>query len=123
MSATGHGGVTLIAGQNYGQLSPVLIPSGSALTFTHNLGRRAYQVIVTSGAPINYGAVLTSAQSVSVSQLSANAIVVSNNDESSLLVFIACRWEENTAELDLVLTDGNNGSSDPRVVIASPPDL
>lgn len=120
MSATGHGGVTVIAGQNYGQMEPVSIPSGGSLTFTHNVGRRAYQVIVTSGNPFTYGAVLTAAQDILVAQLSANQIVVTNDSDGSALVFIACRWEENTAELDLVLSNGDAGTSDPRVVIAAP---
>ena len=121
MSATGQGGVTLIAGQNHGELSPVALANGDILTFTHNVGRRAYQVLVTSGAPANAGAVLTQISNVLVAQPTVNAISVANNTLAPISIFVACRWEENTAELDLVLTNGNNGTSDPRVVIAAPP--
>lgn len=121
MSATGQNGVTLIAGQNHGELSPVTIPVGNILAFTHNVGRRAYQVIVTSGDPLNAGAVLTPAAGAIVSQPNANTILVSNGSVNPLSVFIACRWEENTVELDLVFTNGQGGTSDPRVVITAPP--
>lgn len=82
MSATGHGGVTVIAGQNYGQLSPVTIPAEGTLTFSHDLGRRAYQVIVTSGEDATYGSMLTSAEGLDVSQPTANQIVITNNATS-----------------------------------------
>lgn len=120
MSATGQGGVTLIAGQNHGELSPVALAAGDILVFTHNVGRRAYQVLVTSGDPANAGAVLTQISNVAVAQATANAISVTNNTGAPISIFVACRWEENTAELDLVLTNGDNGTSDPRIVIAVP---
>lgn len=121
MSATGQGGVTLIAGRNHGELSPVTLAAGNILTFTHNVGRRAYQVLVTSGAPANAGAVLTPISNVLVAQPNVNTITVLNSTLASISIFVACRWEENTAELDLVLTNGAAGTSDPRVVIAAPP--
>lgn len=122
MSATGQGGVTLIAGRNHGELTPVLIAGGGGtLTFNHNVGRRAYQVIVTSGdvSPPNfeYGSVFESADGIDVEQPTVNQIVVTNTSRITAPFFIACRWEENTVELDLVLTNGNAGTSDPRVVI------
>lgn len=118
MSATGQGGVTLIAGRNHGELTPVLIAgAGGTLTFNHNVGRRAYQVIVSSGDPAEYGTVFGPGDGIDVAQPTVNQIVVTNTSRIASLLFIACRWEENTVELDLVLTNGNAGTSDPRIVI------
>jgi hypothetical protein len=107
MSATGQGGVTIITGRNHSTLIPVAIPSGSELVFTHNVGRRAFSVIVTSGNPAeNYGQVLTSADNVFVVQPNENQIVVQYPfGASDEIVFISCRWEEPTPELDLVPVD------------------
>lgn len=109
MSATGQGGISVITGSNHAQLAPVSIGSLSTLEFTHNVGRKAYQVIVTDG---DSGAILVS--EVAVSQPSANKIAVQNVTEGSLLVYIACRWENLTAELDLV------SATDSRVEIVPP---
>lgn len=117
MSATGYGGVTLLAGQTHDELSPVEIPAFSSLTFTHNVGRRAFQVIVTSGNVFDYGRVLTQAD-IAVSQPSENVLVVANNNEDTRLVFIACRWEHMSYELDLVMSGPENSVQDSRVVIA-----
>lgn len=104
MSATGQGGVSVIAGSNHATLTPVAIPSGSQLVFTHNVGRRAFSVIVTSGEAASYGQVLTSADNVFVSQPDVDTIVVAYPvGAAPELVFISCRWEEPTPELDLVL--------------------
>lgn len=121
MSATGQGGVTIITGVNHASLAPVAIPSGSQLVFSHNVGRRAFSVIVTSGDPAgNYGQVLTSADNVFVTQPDVNTIVVAYPvGASDEIVFISCRWEEPTPELDLVLAP-----SDARIEIEpipSPP--
>jgi len=113
MSATGQGGVSIIAGQTHSALSPVSIPSAGTLTFTHNVGRYAFSVIVTSGGG-NYGQVLTSTNDMFVSQPDVNTIVVTNNGGDEATVFVSCRWEEPTPELDLV------SASDPRVVIENP---
>lgn len=104
MSATGQGGVTIITGSNHATLSPVAIPSGSQLVFTHNVGRRAFSVIVTSGDVMgNFGQVLTGADNVFVTQPTANQIVVAyTSGIAPEVVFISCRWEEPTPELDLV---------------------
>lgn len=104
MSATGQGGVTIITGRNHSTLFPVSIPSGSELVFTHNVGRRAFSVIVTSGNPLgNYGQVLTGADNVFVIQPNENQIIVQYPvGVADEIVFISCRWEEPTPELDLV---------------------
>lgn len=113
MSATGEGGVTLISGRNHSTLIPVSIPSGSQLVFTHNTGRRAFSVIVTSGDENgNFGQVLTSADNMFISQPNANQIIVAyTSGRAPEIVFISCRWEEPTPELDLV------PSGDARIVI------
>lgn len=123
MSATGQGGVTLIAGRNHSTLNPVSIPSGSELVFQHNVGRRAFSVIVTSGDPSgNYGQVLTSADNVIVSQPNVNTIRVAYTyGAAPELVFISCRWEEPTPELDLVVFEGPGGSNDPRISLVQIP--
>jgi hypothetical protein len=113
MSATGQGGVSVIAGQSHGQLSPVTIPASGFLTFTHNVGRFAFSVLVTDGGA-NYGQVLTSADDMFVTQPDANTVVVSNNSGDNKPVFISCRWEEPTPELDLI------SASDPRIEIEQP---
>lgn len=122
MSATGQGGVTLIAGQNHGQLDPVGIDAGQQLVFTHNVGRFAFSVIVTSG-DLNRGQVLTGADGVSILQPDVNTLVVLNGSESDLLVYISVRWEEPSSELDLVLAGATPGSvDDPRIVIETGPE-
>jgi len=107
MSATGQGGITLITGVNHGALSPITIPASSTLTFTHGVNRRAFSVLVTSGAASNYGQLLTNLVSVSQPQDGGtgryDSIVVSNDDAvNPITVFVSCRWEEPTNELDLV---------------------
>lgn len=118
MSATGQGGVTLITGSNHSTMVPVAIPSGSQLVFAHNVGRRAFSVVVTSGDPAgNYGQVLGSADNVFVAQPDENTIVVSYPvGVAPEIVFISCRWEEPTPELDLVLAE-----SDARITIEQIP--
>lgn len=109
MSATGQGGVSLITGSNHSSLLPISIPAASTLTFSHGLDRRAFSVLVTSGAAANYGQVLTSAEGINVSQPQDgvsgryDTIVVTNTDPvDAAVVFVSCRWEEPTIELDLV---------------------
>lgn len=125
MSATGQGGVTVIAGRNHSTLYPVAIPSGFELVFAHNVGRRAFSVIVTSGDPSgNYGQVLTAADNVFVTQPDVNTIRVAYTiGAAPELVFISCRWEEPTPELNLVVFEGQGGSNDPRIsIVALPPE-
>lgn len=119
MSATGQGGVTIITGRNHSTLFPVAIPSGSELVFTHNVGRRAFSVLVTSGDPLgNFGQVLTSADNVFVIQPNVNQIVVQYpSGITAEIVFISCRWEEPTPELDLVPVDSG------KIVIQVIPEL
>ena len=107
MSATGQGGVSVIAGANHGQLTSVTIPSGGTLTFTHNQGRRAYQVLVTNGTS---GALVPETVCL-VAQATDDAITVQNLDEGDQSVYVACRWENLTEELDLVR------ANDSRIVI------
>lgn len=105
MSATGQGGVSLITGSNHATFAPVTLPLNQQLVFTHNVGRRAFSVIVTSGDPAgNYGQVLNSTNSVLVTQPDENTIIVRYSGllAPEPIVFISCRWEEPTPELDLV---------------------
>lgn len=103
MSATGHGGVTLIAGSDHATLSPIAVATGEQIVFAHNVGRRAFSVLITSGDPGNYGQVLTSADGFSVAQPNVNTVMVMHDSgDTASLVFVSCRWEEPTPELDLV---------------------
>ena len=122
MSATGQGGITLITGVNHGSLSPITIPASNTLVFTHGVNRRAFSVLVTSGDPANYGQLLTNLVSVSQPQDGVtgryDSIVVSNDDAvNPITVFVSCRWEEPTPELDLV------SAGDARLEIEPPPVL
>lgn len=120
MSATGQGGVTLIAGQSHGQLEPVALAGGDQLVFTHNVGRYAFSVIVTDGG-INRGQVLTSADGIFIVQPDVNTVIVQNTD-ATRNVYISVRWEEPSSELDLVLSGAQAGSiDDPRIVVESIP--
>lgn len=122
MSATGQGGVTVIAGRSHSTLNPVAIPSGYELVFEHNVGRRAFSVIVTSGAPASYGQVLTSADNMLVSQPDANTIRVAyTSGVEPELVFISCRWEEPSPELDLAQFETAGMQNDPRISIIEIP--
>ncbi len=113
MSATGQGGVSLISGQSHGELDPVVIGAGEALTFTHRVGRKAYQVLVSDGTD---GYLLLNTVAT-VTQPDVNTIIVTNNaGEGSIEVYISCRWENLTTELDLI------GPDDGRVVIENVPD-
>lgn len=102
MSATGQNGLSIIVGTTHDDMSPVLIPdNGGFLLFTHNVGRVAYQVIITD----DQGNVVNNAvpNFWSVSQ-TVNAIRVQNNSVAgSTPVYIAPRWEENTVELSTLL--------------------
>jgi hypothetical protein len=107
MSATGHGGVSIIFGENHAELKPVLLLSGQNMVFTHNLGRKAYQVLVTDAAN---GARVPNTV-VAVTQPTANAVVLTNLNEGDTTVYTAIRWEDFTPSLDLIHSD------DPRVGI------
>jgi hypothetical protein len=121
MSATGQGGVTLIAGQNHGQLSPVTIDGGNQLVFSHDVGRYAFSVLVTDGGA-NRGQLLTGADNILILQPDVNTVIVQNTGVADASVYISIRWEEPSSELDLVLAGAAPGSvSDPRIVIETPP--
>lgn len=121
MSATGQGGVTVIAGRNHATLNPITLDPGSSLVFNHNTGRRAFSVIVTSGDPLSYGQILTSADNITIAQVTENQIQVSySGGRGTINIFVSCRWEEPTPELDLVRFPGNeqeNIPGDPRISI------
>ena len=97
MSATGQGGVSLIASPNSGNTTGVAIPNGQSLKYTHNVGKKAYQVLVTDPN----GNILNVAGGITVTQ-STGVITVANSSGGALTVFIEARWEENSAEVTLV---------------------
>lgn len=111
MAALGQGGVTILSGANHGQLAPISIPAGDSLVFAHGLDRRAFQVLVSSGDDANYGQLLTLPVTQPQVDSRYDTISVQNNTTGTLLVFVACRWEENSAELSLV------GANDSRISI------
>ena len=113
MSALGQGGVTILSGENHGQLAPIAIPAGQSLTFNHGLNRRAFQVLVSSGADANFGQILMLPISQPVSGGEYNQVVVQNDTQAEVQVFVACRWEENSVELSLIAAD------DSRISVAS----
>ncbi len=104
MSRTGSG-VSLIAGHDQQNLTPIALANGDSLIFTHNLDRRAYQVLVSDGVD---GRIYSDAD-VTVTQ-TANAVTAVNN-LNAITVYMTVRWENPTIELDLVR------STDPRIVV------
>lgn len=97
MSAAGQGGISIITGSSHAELAPVTIPAFGNLVWTHNVGRIAFQVLVTD----SNGNVLSPQQGIVVTQ-TTSALTVSNGNESDVVVYIAPRWEENTVELNLI---------------------
>lgn len=104
MSRTGSG-VSLIAGNDQSNLTPIALVGGSTLTFTHNLNRRAYQILVSDGT----NGQLYPNSGVTVTQ-TLNAVTLVNN-LGAITVYVAVRWENMSEELDLLR------STDSRIVV------
>ncbi len=145
MSATTTG-VTIIGGRNDGSIcglnqdppTPLIIPDGQAVTFTHNTGKRAYKINVTNlnaTDPVSTEAYTATNMNVSPDSAAPpgngpypgvtiiqpeappgeyNSIIVANNGlGEDLACCIQVFWEVKSEELSLVYADGNaNPSTD-----------
>ncbi len=144
MSATTTG-VTIIGGRNDGSIcglnqdppTPLIIPDGQAVTFTHNTGKRAYKINVTNldaTDPVSTEAYTAANMNVSpdaaappgngvypgiaIIQPAAspgvyNQIIVENTSGADVACCIQVFWEVKSEELSLVYADGNaNPSTD-----------
>lgn len=110
MSAIGKG-VTLIAGSQLDNLSPITIPAFNKLVFSHYVGRKAWEVIVTDQ---NGGFVITKVTQTLGVRPAPDTVEIFNEEAVERQRFISIRWEENSVETDAVAT----GSSS--VVITQP---
>lgn len=117
MAALGQGGVTILAGANHGQLSPITLTAGQTLVFDHGLNRRAFQVIVSSGADANFGQLLQLPVAQPLAGGRYDTIAIENDTLATVQVFVACRWEENSVEASYI------ASGDARLEIQNPPVL
>lgn len=98
MSAIGQGGVSIISGTTHSELSTITIPNGSSCIFTHNVGRTAFQVLVTD----QHGNILDPWASGLFINQTPDVLTVANASDLIYQVYISPRWEENTVELSLI---------------------
>lgn len=111
MSAIGQGGVSILESITHSVSVPVTIPAfGGSCVLTHNVGRKAFQVLVTGADPGFPGGVYNPSIGIIVTQTD-NVLTVANFFFADLAVYIAPRWEENTVELNLI------SAGDPSIVI------
>lgn len=128
MSATGKG-VSLIfsnqldgpaplggsAGATRSAMSPVFVGAGSTVTFSHYVGRKAWQVLLSSGSDgSSFGLVsdlATVTQTLGVRPAPDTITVTASVD-----VFVSPRWEENSKEVNAIPA----GSASVEIVQAPP---
>lgn len=117
MSATGKG-TTLIysdqldgtaplggsAGATRPAMTPVFLNAGDTLTFSHFVGRKAWQVLITSGDDDFFGSLLWSASHVVTQTLGVRPLpdTVSIYTTKTGSVYVSIRWEENSTEVDAI---------------------
>ena len=148
-------GVTIIGGRNDGSIcglnletpTPLVIPAGDALTFTHNTGKRPYKINMTNLSAVDpvsnlaytaynmnqveqCGAAQNPAYETAVFQKASgpppgvyNEIVFDNPSAADVEVCIQIFWEVNSEELNIVTASGNSNLStdknDPRITFVN----
>jgi hypothetical protein len=146
-------GVTIIGGRNDGSIcglnldtpTPLVIPTGQALTFTHNTGKRAYKINMTNLSAVDpisnlaytaynmnqveqCGAAQNPVYETAVFQKESgpnvyNDIVFDNPSLADVAVCIQIFWEVNSEELNIVTASGNSNPStdknDPRITFVN----
>jgi len=111
MSAIGSG-ITVISGSQLDASIPVALTSGQQLTFSHYVGKKAWQIICSDaqGNIVTGWAIL---QTLSVTPGVADTIRLTAPSTGSF--FISIRWQENSAETSMIPVDSAS------VVIVTPP--
>lgn len=105
MSAIGKG-VTLIAGSQLDNLSPITIPAFNKLVFSHYVGRKAWEIILTDPEGAVEGGIDV-VQTLGV-RPAPDTVEIFNNAGAPRPLFISIRWEENSIEAAAVATDSSS---------------
>ena len=101
MSAIGSG-ITIISGSKLDASVPVAMTSGQTLTFSHYVGKKAWQIIC-SDAEGNIVTDMPATQSLSVTPGLPDTIALIPATSGSY--FISIRWQENSAETSMIPVD------------------
>ena len=101
MSAIGSG-ITVISGSKLDASIPVALAIGEVLTFSHYVGKKAWQIIC-SDAEGNIVTDLTATQALSVTPGLPDTIALTAGTSGSY--FISIRWQENSAETSMIPVD------------------
>jgi hypothetical protein len=100
MSAIGSG-VTLIAGSQLDNLSPISVASGDTVTFSHFVGKKAWQIVVTDDNG-NIRSDMPATQTLNA-RPAADTIEIVAGDAAD--IFISIRWQENSVEASMIPVD------------------
>jgi hypothetical protein len=97
MSAIGSG-VTLIAGSQLDNLTPISVASGDTITFSHFVGKKAWQIVVTDDNG-NIRSDMPATQTLNA-RPAADTIEIVAGDTAD--IFISIRWQENSVEASMI---------------------
>lgn len=98
MSAIGSG-ITVISGSQLDASIPIVLASGDTLTFSHFVGKKAWQIICSDAE----GNIITGWAIVQIlSGVFGIADTIALIAPSSGSYFISLRWQENSAETSLI---------------------
>ena len=100
MSAIGSG-VTLIAGSQLDNLTPISVSGGDTVTFSHFVGKKAWQIIVTDDDG-NIRSDMPATQTLNA-RPAADTIAIAVGATAS--IFISIRWQENSVEASMIPVD------------------
>ena len=108
MSAIGSG-VTLIAGSQLDNLAPLSVSSGDVVTFSHYVGKKAWQIVVTD----DNGNIRSDMPAIQTLNARPAADTIAITAGATADIFISIRWQENSVEASMIPVDS------PSVVITS----
>lgn len=109
MSALGTG-TTFLTGSSDGQFTPITLAAGQQLTFTHNFGRRAFEIRPTDAVT---GAPTGCYDDLEIDQPTVDTITIYNGSAVARSIYVQVRWEVPSMDLDII------GPSDSRLAIAA----
>jgi hypothetical protein len=103
MSAIGQG-VTIIAGSQLDGMSPIALATGDVITFSHYVGKKAWQIVVTDAE----GNILTDMPAVQTlnARPAADTIAFAGAPDARS-VFLSIRWQENSVEASMIPVDSS----------------
>lgn len=98
MSAIGSG-VTIIAGSQLDGMSPIALVAGDIVTFSHYVGKKAWQIVVTD-AEGNIKTDMPATQTLNARPAADTIAFAASPGTRS--VFFSIRWQENSVEASMI---------------------